>query len=175
MNVNNVRIIDDITKSIFQGQMRNMNQRLLTIIQENNGEGTTPEAICYGVHFRGDYYVPIEYAQQWKSLRTKSNTTLKMHLVKDMAKFKTDREKLDLEYNNVKQALLTVIKTCRSVQDIVNILPSTLLSMIKHEGFNKTQTAEETYKELGTDPKHIAQFNKVIPTIEFYITAQLIY
>lgn len=88
--------------------------------------------------------------------------------------FLKDTAKVELERQLIKQVLTHLLIPCRCEQDIRDALPDCLSALMPREIHSLPRTNEEAWT-IRNQERALRQYRKVLPRIEFYSAARLIY
>lgn len=114
---------------------------------------------------------PYDRANLVNGRRTR--ISLHFEMVSRMDAHLADEEKVWSDRHYISQMLFTVLQPCSDWQDIRDALPNCLVDTLP-ELRSYQRNRPEAYT-IQSDTRTVRQFNKILPRIEFYATARLLY
>ena len=165
-NRDNFQYISRLSGALFLAEDRRYAQQIDRLFKDNrqivprHGDG-----FSYG----GDIFKPIEVTHRGK-LRF---TPLDESLVPEMQEILRDRTQVTEERQFVDQILYKLLYDCQDNQDCRNALPECLHNILP-ELNQLSRTQPEAYT-IRDDERIWAQYQKILPQIQFYSATRLLY
>ena len=158
-----------ITDRLFVAEGRRLNGYLIELNTKNKQlKDTLIDGFIYG----GKYYQPREVTL-WVAAFGQARTPLHRSLQGEMENYLTDKKSVDDERKLITQTLYTLLAPCRTNQQIRDALPECLLDCF--EGVSNLPRSQEVGFTLRDNPRALRQFEKILPRIEIYSVARLLY
>lgn len=159
-------IIKRITTSLFEPEQRRLTAAKDLLVKRN--------AEFYrdkphdGFTYQGK---PYDYEHLGRGTRTR--VSLHFELIDQMDEFLKDQEQVWGDRYYISQILHNILAPCQDLQDIRDALPNCLVDTLEElRSYNRTRPEAYT---IQADKRAVRQYQKVLPRIEFYATARLLY
>jgi len=159
------KTINGLLKILFEREEIHLAKQEKDMITRNIEAGGSQD----GFKHMGIIYSPLEgYARARGTYNL-----LPMTLIPDMATLVADRAVLTLDKDRIRQALVLVLRDCRTVQDYRDALPNCMREFILGASALE-RTRPEAYTLLD-NPRSYGQYIKLREKIEFYTAARMLY
>jgi len=158
--------IKEITADLFTAEERRLSKVREHLIAANREQ--YPNRPHDGFTYKGKPYDP-------PNLISGKRVRVPLHpsLYDRMDNFLADESQIWTDRHQISQMLFSVLKSCESLQDIRDALPECLVGSLRYlRGLVRQRPPAYT---LNTNPRILRQFEKLLPRIEFYSTARLLY
>jgi hypothetical protein len=158
-----------ITAKLFEADERRLTKTIDSLCRENKSirRNSIDGFIFYGKKYipsSGNIIIPD---------RGESMPVLDPSLHERMNFYLADRRGVDNEKTAISQMLFRLLTSCRDRQDFRDALPECLVGYDPNlRGLNRQRNAAWT---LENDPRGKRQYEKLLPQIEAYSVAQLIF
>lgn len=93
----------------------------------------------------------------------------------DMRLHVQQHNELEANLQEIRQALLPIVRLCLSDQDLRDALPDCIITMFKTGGATKLHRTRKPAWVLEEGSRAMEHYQRVLPNIEFYSAARLIY
>ena len=165
--------IDRITVRLFAAEGRRIN----TMIEELNRKNSEiKRKVLHGFVHMGERYIPESYRSQASINRQQKITlpTLAFELLPEVSTFMADLNKIKVDQDQIKQTLFKLIYQANNLQELRDALPDVIVPLLPElVGINRC-IQDSTYL-IKSDWRAIRDYEKVLPKIELYAMAHLIY
>ena len=165
--------IDRIIAKLFAAEGRRIN----TIIEELNRKNSEiKRKVLPGFIHMGKRYIPESYKNQVSINRQQKITlpTLAFELLSEASTFIADYNKIKIDQDLIKQTLFKLIYQANNLQELRDALPDVIVFLLpEFVGINRC-IQDPTYL-IRNDWRAIRDYEKVLPKIELYAMAHLIY
>jgi hypothetical protein len=161
--------IRELTLEIFKSETRRLAKREISFVTENASLGGPAD----GFYFRGRLFSDL--APHLRAKGQKGN--LHTSLISAVHEYLQDEKTTLFDKGRVQQALVVILKDCKSAQDVFDAVPNTLHEAVRSllpETRDLTRTREEAWTVLD-NPRAYQQYLKLREKIEFYNIAKLLY
>ena len=158
-------LVCSIIEKLFSAERRRLQKFIDDLLKENQ-ETTGQKTDAF--RYNGQLYVPSGSAQGLKS-----STTLDIKLWPKMDMYLKDTETIKNDAQEIRQILFKLLFNAETDQQIRDALPDCIIDTA--EGFSSIPRMDNPEHIIMNDNRAIRQYRKVLPKIEFYATARLIY
>ena len=166
--VNTHQVLKHIESRLFAAEFRRLEAEKDRIVQRN--KELNRDHPHDGMTYKGEFFAPSNLIQGGGARKTRS---LHQQLVSEMEAFLADRAQVTEDQRFIRQILGVILKPCNSDQDIRDALPNCLTdTMDSLKGLRRTR--DEAYTLEGNERLQ-RQYQQILPRIEFYATARLLY
>lgn len=165
MSINNT--INEIVKNLFAAEARRFQGWIDKLIKQNQeayGVKEMPGFLYGGIFYRASWLGPGDWP---------GKKSLHHSLYPEMEALLKDREGVYRDRDFIRQTLVKLLQNCHDSEEIRNALPEGLVAMMPSLSCIK-RTAEPAYTIRG-DARAMRQYEKMLPKIELYSAARLIY
>lgn len=162
----NHELIEAIMETLLGAEYRrfsNWIDQLCKRNQEARGDAGT------GFLYEGRYYKPSNVIVQPD---VKKNP-LHISLHAEMDVLIRDRAAIDIDQHLIKQSLFGLLYPCKTGQELRDALPDMLLPLIPFIQHHR-RTDDEAWS-IRDNPRAVRQYARVLPRIEMYVAARMIY
>ena len=158
------KVIDHIIKTLFTAEHRRLQATIDKLLVDNKEAYDEP---LDGFHYQGVFYRPegLKGNLRRKVLHQSLHSRMDMHL-KDEAAIKLDEQL-------IRQTLFQLLDPCQSEQDMRDTLPNCLTDTLGPRG--NTPREREPAFTIKNNPRAMKQYNKILPKLELYSAARLLY
>lgn len=164
--VNSKELIDRILFDLFSAEERRLEGVKTALVKKN--QTYYPDKPHDGLIFYGETF---DLPDLVRGARTR--VTLNRALESEMNAFIKDRNEIEHDKRIIGQILLALLKPCTSPTDIRNTLPEFLLPSIpEYKGLRRT---DEPAWSISHDARMMRQYEKILPKMEFYSAARMLY
>jgi hypothetical protein len=162
-------LVRELTLEIFRSEERRLAKREISFVVENASLGGPTD----GFYFQGRLFSDL--APHLRAKGQKGN--LHSSLVPAVDEYLQDQKTTLFDKGRVQQALVVILKNCKSAQDVFDAVPNTLHEAVRSllpAAKHLTRTREEAWTVLD-NPRAYQQYLKLREKIEFYNIAKLLY
>ena len=156
-------IISNIIQVLFSAEERRF-QKEIDRLHDQNLE--VSRANLDGFMFQGRFYRHSNSAAG-----TGHRRTLHLDLWPNMQAHLRDREKVELDKQQIKQVLFRLIDPCSCLQHIRDAIPDCIADTLPESIRSLDRMGNPDFKTL----RDLRQYNQTLPKIEFYSAARLLY
>lgn len=168
--INDISNSSDIVKHLFLAELTRLDDVLNKLIDQNDHIHGIP--VSAGFLYQGEYY-----------LRSNASTAptfgerllLNPELWGKMNKYLEASSRLIMEVHLVNQAVFRLVRGCMSYQDVRDALPECLVVQDQTGRYKGLERTREPAWTIAGDDRALAQYNKILPSIEYYAAAHLIF
>ena len=154
---------------LFEAEERRLNERIIQLNKENKAlQGSQLDGFLYGA----GYYIPRETIHQ-AQIGHSTKVALHERLVPAMEAHLKDRSMVLDEMRVIRQTLFKLISTCQTWIDVRNALPECVVTCIPE--LARIKRTEPPAQTIQDNPRTLRQYLKVLPTMEVYSAARLLY
>lgn len=160
----------DIVKHLFLAELKRLDNLLNEIIDKNDR--------IHGIDISAGFMHQGEYYQRSNASRPPSyggRLSLNPDLWAEMDKYLSASSRLLMEVHLVNQMVYRLVRGCMTYQDVRDALPECLVVQDqtgRYKGLERTRPAAWT---IVGDPMAVNQYRKILPSIEYYAAAHLIF
>lgn len=165
-NESQQKLLDFILEQLFVAEFRRLRTNVSKLNRQNN---EVRRAQADGFMLNGLFYRDMESPPS-----ADCAPALDLSLMADGLSFIADRDKVHHERQLIKQTLNHLVTGCSSSQDLRDALPDCLRDTLTQEINRLSRTREEAYT-IRDNPRALRQYQKILPRIEFYSAARLLY
>lgn len=159
-------VIDEIVKTLFAADERRVTAWIDRMIGKNEECLGKSNVHCF--IYNGDFY-----RQSNVRGHIQYRPALDYSLWDEMDKLVADQKAVDNDRAMVRQALVMLIEPCRTAQEVRDALPDCIA-----ETMPQLQGLERRYQPLwtiATNPRAQRQIAKIMPKLELYSVARMIF
>ncbi len=165
-NTSMFKLIKHLLENLFIAEHRRLDKSIADLIRANNETKRTQAA---GFLFFGEYYTAEGFQQVGNNPKVQLDDSLKQKMewhLKDAETVANDRRLIG-------QIVYKLTDPCTTLQDMRDSLPDCLSTMIPV--LKSMPRHNEVGWSLRQDTRSTKQFNKLLPKIEMYSAARLLY
>jgi hypothetical protein len=162
-------LVNALTEEIFASEYRRLQKRSIMLVKENTQLGGKPD----GFFYRSKLFSDLDPRLRFKGDKGNPHKSL----IPALENYLADQASVDFDKIRVHQALVVILKPCKSNQDVIDAVPNTLhevLGKISPEYSKLSRSRQEAWSVLD-NPQNYHQYMKLREKIEFYNTAKLLY
>lgn len=159
----------DVVKHLFNPELRRLDNMLLDIIKQN--EECLILRDTAGFLYQGNFYK----RKGWQAPAFGERHPLHESLFKTMQFYQEQTSKLLMEVHMINQMVFRLVQGCLDRQDVRDALPECIVVQDKHMELNKYPRTRPVAYTLDGDKRAMAQFQKVLPAMEYYAGTHLLY
>lgn len=158
-------LIDHIISCLFSSEKRRLENFIATMIDTNQeASGTRLD----GFHYQGTFY-------RREGLRGQLvRKVLHLSLHRQMDDHLADAAKITSDEQEIRQTLFKLMNPCVTINEIRDTLPNCLTNTLPDWASRLDRVQEEAWS-IQSDARAVRQYNKVLPKIELYSAARLLY
>lgn len=162
-------LIDALVKKLFEAERR----RLASIITALNSRNKTLKGMTTdGFLFGGTYFLPSNVSKVVVGAG-QAKPSLHFSLVPEMNAWVHDAKFVNDDQDLIRQMLFRLLKSCRNLGEVRNALPECLVGL--SDVLKQYPRADEEGFTLRGDERAERQFKKLLPKMEIYSAARLMY
>jgi hypothetical protein len=165
MSIN--KVIDEITTNLFEPEKRRIQgwvDKLIRANQEAYDVKEMPGFLYGGVFYRASWLGPGDWP---------GKKALHHSLYTEMDALLKDREGVYRDRDFIRQTLVKLLQNCDNSEQIRNTLPEGLVAMMP--SLSCIRRTDEPACTIRGDARAMRQYEKMLPKIEVYSAARLIY
>lgn len=160
------KVIQHLNKNLFVAERRRLDKNIAKLIGLNNECAGQPLA---GFLYLGEYYT----AQGFQTSKGVPKKRIDSSLEEKMEWHLKDAKIINEDEQMISQVIFKLLDPCESLQDMRNTLPDCLATMIPAlEGMSRE---DEVGCSIRNDERAKRQFEDLLPKIEMYSAARLLY
>jgi hypothetical protein len=161
----NYQVIEALLKSLFGNDFRRLTEWTDKMVGKNCSRlGIVGHAFLYsGIVYRQSNVVGI----------IKAPKLLHGELMEEMDALLADKAIVDDHRASVRQTLVNLFDPCESLQDMRDTLPECLVGCLPR--FQQISREKEPAFTIANNPRAMRQYAKVLPLMESYAAARLIF
>lgn len=163
-------IIAAISAKLFEAEERRLNGVIIELNRRNKRAHEKSITVDGFLH-QGRYYLPRNVSVTVAG-KGESKTPLHLSLYDDMERHLEDRRLVEEERKFISQVLYRLLRDCKTQQEIRDALPECLTNLAGLTHLNRQQEPAWTLRE---DPRALRQYEEILPKMEVYCAARLIY
>ncbi len=160
------KLITHLLKELFVAEKRRLDKNVADLIRKNNELLGVQHA---GFLYYGEYYT----ATGFKNMASKEKVTLHDSLTDKIKWHIQDSKTIADDERLIGQIIFKITDPCTTLQDIRDSLPECLATMIP--ALAKLPRHNIEGWSIRQDTRATRQFNKLLPKIEMYSAARLLY
>lgn len=171
--INSHEWIDAITARLFAAEHRRIN----SMIEELNRKNSEfKKKVLYGFIHMGERYIPESCRAQFAANRRQQIAlpTLAFELLPEASAFVSDINKIKLDKDQIKQVLFKLMYQANTLQELRDTVPEVIVPLVPELAGISREMRDPTYL-IKSDWRAVRDYEKVIPKIELYAMAALIY
>ena len=158
------KVIDHIIDVLFVAERRRLANAVDAMCQANNE--------AYGKHFDGFHYQGRFYRPQGvKGQLNRIVLHLSLHPKMDL--HLKDEAAIDRDEQLIRQVLFMLLDPCRTEQDIRDALPNCLTDTLGESA--RLMRQNDPAFTISDNVRAMKQYNRVLPKLEMYSAARLLY
>jgi hypothetical protein len=159
-------VIQRIARSLFSAEERRLEKVKDQLVASN--KECFPDRPHDGFTYKG---VPYDPSNLTKGARTR--VSLHLSLSDQMDEYLEDKEKVWTDRHYISQMLFTLLHPCDSAQDIRDALPNCIVDTL--DDIKQLRRVREAAYTIQDNKMNHRQYLKILPRMEFYATARLLY
>ncbi len=164
-------IITTILEKIFQPEYRRLGNWIDQLCKQSREAYGDPDLI--GFIYSGQVYKPVAAAEAKAANHMIKRRGLHPSLTENMEAYLQDLRVLTEDKAFISQSLFKVLDPCENNQDLRDALPNCVIDTLPSlQGICR---AREQAWTIVHDERALRQFNKILPRIEMYAAARLMY
>ena len=172
---NSYQWIDAIIAALFTAEKRRLDRSILEITRRNNEikGGNHP-----GFMHRGVKHIAAQNYPQYVANRSvhKMLPSVAFELMSEVSTFTIDKDKVDGDEAQIRQLLFKLLVNCNDLQDIRNSLPDCIVNILKEPKLRALKrTLVDPCYHIRSDYRAMKMYEKLLPKIEMYSVAQMLY
>lgn len=161
-------MINMIVSTIFVPEYRRLGTWVDRLCRQNREAHQDPELVAF--IYNGDIYKPVATDMANHLIKRRG---LHSSLGEDMEMYLRDLSLLTQDKSFIAQSLFKLLDPCENDQDVRDTLPNCLADTLPQlQGISRHREPAWTIVE---DERAMRQYNKVLPKIEMYSAARLMY
>jgi hypothetical protein len=164
-----LRLIVSLMDKLFEAETRRLDRTVQQLNQENK---QLQKSALDGFLFGGKFFVPMNvsttmagYGQAKPPLHPALHPQMREHM--------KDLQIVQEERRFISQTLHLLLLPCQTERQIRNALPECLVSCV--DGLSAHPRSDEPAYTLQHDPRALRQYEKMLPKMELYSAARLLY
>lgn len=162
-------VINELLTKLFEPERRRLQSRIGEL---NNANQALKGSNIDGFIYAGEYYRPSK-GNLTVAGPGQAKPSLHFSLNDRMVEWLADRKACTDDESLIKQTLFKLLKPCETDAHIRNALPECLVSLV--QGLINHPRTDEPGWTLRGDERGMRQFNKILPKLEAYSVARLLY
>jgi hypothetical protein len=162
-------MINEILAKIFEPEYRRLATWIDRLCRQNREAHGDPELM--GFIYNGKIYKPLECKDPDHVI---SRRGLHHTLTSDMDTYLMDLAVLTRDKSFISQGLFSIMDPCEDLQDVRDTLPECLKDTLDCISGLQRGVRPEAFT-VDTNPRAKRQYEKILPRIEMYAVARLIY
>ncbi len=166
---NSYEWIDRILNILFEAENRYINSEVDRLNQRNC---EIKKKQFRGFVHMGDHFVPLSM-QRIRVHGDRTLPALDFKLMDEAREFVTRRKKIQNDYGQIKQLLYKLLHPAKSLQEIRDSLPESVVAMMPE--LAKLNRQQDPTWVIKDDPGALKLYNNVLPKIETYAMTRLLY
>lgn len=158
------RRIEHIVETLFEAETRRLQAALDRLVEQHQEE---TKSSLMGFMFNGDYY--------WHSRnRVLSRLPMMAWSLNDaMLDFLKDEKTIMLDKQQIKQMLFNLVSLANSKQEVRDLLPECIISLVPE--LSKIPRDREVETLIEHHPRLLRQYSKALPKMKVYVVSRLMY
>ena len=161
-------IIDDVINSLFNPDLDRMRRQMVEINRSNNLHHQVNHS---GFLFRGQWFNPDK---SFPMPQRKERTKLALHLEASMETLEAEQKLIGDHKQLIKQAMAQMYMQCNNIQEVRDATPECLVPLTPHLK-NLNRLMANWLWLWKSDPRTARQIEAVLPLMEQYSVASLLY
>ena len=162
-------LVNDLVAQIFIGEQSRLGRTEVGLVNENHKLGGPADSFQYQGHLIRKPETTAVIAGQHSKLHPTLYAAAEKH-IKDLTQ-------IELDKRWVAQALVLLLRSCSSIQDIFDALPNSLhqtLVAVRPNAKGLERTRQDAWT-IQDNPRALAQYSKLREKMEFYNISRLVY
>jgi hypothetical protein len=159
-------IIDHTSKVLFEAERRRLQKWIDRLCRANQECYSNPK--LEGFLYEGIYYRP-----SWLGRGIWPHGALHFTLADEMRAFLIDKKIVDDDERFIRQTLFALLHPCKTDQDIRDTLPECLIPVIS--GLASYPRTRQPACTIEGNARALRQYEKILPKIELYTAARMIF
>lgn len=163
------KLIEQMMVRLFEAEERRINNVVIDLNQQNK---RLRDMKVDGFIYSGQFFMP----QGVNTIVTGpgiAKKTLHFSLNDPMEALLRDKKQIKDDRDQVKQTVFKLLKPCQSDRDVRNALPECLVDCVP--GLAQHPRLQEPAWTIRHDERAMRQYEKILPQMEVYSAARLIY
>lgn len=168
--INDISNSSEIVKHLFFAELTRLDDVLNKLIDQNDRIHGID--ISAGFMYQGEYYLRSNAS---RAPTYGERLMLNPELWEKMNNYLKAASRLVMEVHLVNQTVFRLVRGCMTYQDVRDALPECLVVQDqsgRYKGLGRTREAAWT---LDGDKRALEQYEKILPSIEYYAAAHLIF
>lgn len=162
-------LVKALTDTLFKAEERRLDRAILALNQENKRlQGAQIDGFLHA----GQFFLPKGVSLTLAG-PGQAKTALHKDLIGEMLHHLKDRSTVQEEREFISQTLYKLLNPCRTQQDIRDALPECLVNCIPE--LARLPRQREAAFTIKDDPRALRQYEKILPKMEIYSAARLLY
>jgi hypothetical protein len=159
------KLIDEVIKVLFAADDRRLQAWIDRLCEKNQEARREP---CIGFLYGGRYFKPSNVTGLVKVKRS-----IDPSLYPQIDQLLADEKLIDKDKAFIRQGMFAVLDPCRDVQEIRDALPECLVDCLPN--LKTLSRHNEPGFTVQDNPRALRQFNKILPMMEVYATARMVF
>jgi len=163
--------IDALIPKLFEAEDRYLGGMISELNRQNS---EVKKQRFNGFIYMGVKFVPPELRWNLRWIAKQPLPTLDFSLLGSSSEFIVHFNRVDLDKRKIKQALFLLLNQCNTLQEIRDVLPDCLVSLVP-EIANMDRFIQDPLYMMRSDKFFMDQFPRILEKIEFYVMSHMIY
>lgn len=163
--------IERIIPKLFEAEDRYLG---VMVTELNKANSEIKRQSFQGFMHMGKKFIPPEFLWNKAMIARRPVPPLHFSLMDQSAEFIRHQTRVDLDKSQIRQILFQQLHQCNDLQEIRDSLPDCLVSLIP-ELQQVNRYVQDPLWLVRSNPHAVAQYNKILPKIEFYTMSRMIY
>jgi hypothetical protein len=159
------KLIDEVIKILFAADDRRLQAWVDRLCEKNQELRREP---VIGFLYGGRYFRPSNVVGLVKTKRA-----LDPSMYDQIDAYLDDERQVDKDKAFIRQAMFAVLDPCKDIQDIRDALPECLVDCLPK--LKELSRHNQPAFTIQDNPRALRQFNKVLPMMEVYATARMVF
>ena len=156
-----------LADNLFKAERRRLQTKLETLVHKNQEASNTDTT---GFLYGGTWFQPAKYQYP---VPLGSRGMLHMSLCDEMEAFQADRQRIRIDYDQVRQTLAKLLLGYDELQDMRDALPDCVVHFDPNLARLHRQKTEAF--SIRQDERAMRQYQKVLPLMAMYAATHMIY
>jgi hypothetical protein len=165
---NSKEIIDGISKALFEAEYRRLKGRVKELSRMNREALPTT---VYPFMYQGKVYIPEDVPHL--TAGPGSSVGLAFSLYPQMTAFLADKNTVEQDRKQIEMMLFKLTYQVCNMQELRDTLPDCLVSLVPQ--LDKMPRCMDQKFLIRNDERTLRQFEVILPKMEFYSVARLMY
>ena len=165
--------IDVIVDSLFKAENRRLDRMITELTRRNNN---LKKVTAPGFTHMGRKHIPNDMAHQYAANRMANVHLPLLHfeLIAEVSKLQVDLDQLQNDETAIRQILWKLLRDRNTYQEIRDALPDCISNTIKElQPYDRMINDPRHF--LEHDPRALKMYDKILPKIEMYSVAGMLY